>query len=90
MPVSNWSSETNRLVEVEPKHDYVDRVTMNRGLGSSTDARVEEIDLRDGRRDGKLTKNVTECPVCQRTMSRRYGRCFYCGHEGEKDPFDGI
>ena len=44
-------------------------------------AKVQEIDLRDGVPDGKVTDTVSKCPQCQRTMSPRHQTCLYCGHE---------
>ena len=41
--------------------------------------KVQEIDLRDGRADGKVSKTVAECPKCGRTMSPRHKKCLYCG-----------
>lgn len=41
--------------------------------------RVQEIDLRDGVADGKVTRNVRQCPNCRRTMSRRHNKCLFCG-----------
>jgi ribosomal protein S27AE len=43
--------------------------------------KVEEIDLRDGVGDGKITRKVAECPQCGRVMSPRHSRCLYCGAE---------
>ncbi len=42
-------------------------------------AKVQEVDLRDGRADGKISKTVAKCPKCGRTMSPRHKKCFYCG-----------
>lgn len=42
-------------------------------------AKVEEVDLRDGRADGKISKTVKKCPKCGRTMSPRHKQCLYCG-----------
>ncbi|MCA8944409.1 MAG: hypothetical protein KDB80_17735 [Planctomycetes bacterium] len=54
------------------------------------DDKVEEIDLRDGRRDSRLKKAIRECPRCARTMSLRHARCLYCGHQESRDPFDTV
>jgi hypothetical protein len=42
-------------------------------------AKVTEIDLRDGNRDGKVAGAV-QCAQCSRPFSRRLQRCLYCGH----------
>jgi hypothetical protein len=41
--------------------------------------RINEIDLRDGVADGKITKKVQQCGRCGRTVSMRHSRCLYCG-----------
>jgi hypothetical protein len=41
---------------------------------------VKEIDLRDGRLDGKAAKvPPTACPQCQRLNSAKFSKCIYCG-----------
>lgn len=52
-------------------------------LGFSVDQlakKMEEIDLRDGTKDGKPTPART-CSACGRTMSQRHRRCLYCGSD---------
>jgi len=41
--------------------------------------RVQELDLSDGKLDGKIGVPVTECLKCRRKMSQRHRRCIYCG-----------
>jgi hypothetical protein len=41
--------------------------------------KMQEIDLRDGVQDGKMTKGATGCPACGRPVGRRHRRCIYCG-----------
>lgn len=41
--------------------------------------RVREIDLRDGKLDGRYAPQGVECPKCRRVMSVRHKRCMYCG-----------
>ena len=53
--------------------------------------KLQEIDLRDGVADGKITKQIARCPKCDRVMSPKHQRCLYCGHEKlNKTAFDGI
>ena len=47
--------------------------------------KLQEIDLRDGSADGKMTSTVGECPACHRTVNSRHDRCLYCGVEISKD-----
>jgi hypothetical protein len=42
-------------------------------------AKMEEIDLRDGVQDGKMTQRVVICPSCKRNTSNKRTRCIYCG-----------
>ena len=41
--------------------------------------KISEIDLRDGRADGKISKQIKHCPKCDRVMSPRHQKCMYCG-----------
>lgn len=43
--------------------------------------RIKQIDLADGKEDGKVRAEITECPECGRTLSRRHRQCMYCGCE---------
>ena len=53
--------------------------------------RVRQIDLMDGKEDGKAKKQVAKCPQCGRTMSPRHGRCLYCGARNlEYSAFDSV
>lgn len=54
--------------------------------------RVEEIDLSDGQLDGKVRASAQKCSQCNRTVSKRHGRCLYCGAEIEDDqgPFGTV
>ncbi len=42
-------------------------------------ARVEQIDLADGKADGKMTVRIVKCTACGRTLGRRHRKCLYCG-----------
>lgn len=39
--------------------------------------RVQELDLKDGKLDGRLAPGVA-CAACGRVSSRRHPRCLYC------------
>ena len=45
------------------------------------ETRVREIDLRDGRLDGKVSRHPASCAKCGRALSPRHASCFYCGGE---------
>jgi len=81
----------NTSIELSELRDAVDTLSLvttalwevlkeNTGL---TDAqireKVTEVDLRDGRQDGKLSPRHCDCRACGRTNGRRRKRCLYCG-----------
>ena len=41
--------------------------------------RVRDLDLTDGKLDGKIRATVRSCPTCGRKVSTRHQRCLYCG-----------
>ena len=48
------------------------------------EGRMQAIDLRDGKADGKMNTPVFECSDCGRNVSRRHFRCLYCGSDFER------
>ena len=58
------------------------------GLRSDVDhSAVNDIDLSDGKLDGKVRKTAVSCPKCGRTIARRFQKCIYCGQPVLHDPF---
>jgi len=49
--------------------------------------RVNEIDLSDGKLDGKVRRGGVCCPSCGRTVARRFRKCLYCGQAIVYHPF---
>jgi len=49
--------------------------------------RMNDIDLSDGKLDGKVRKSAVACPACGRTITRRFPTCMYCGQAIVHDPF---
>jgi len=45
---------------------------------------AQEIDLRDGVADGKMTEAAVRCPQCGRISNSRHWKCLYCGLQFEK------
>lgn len=43
------------------------------------EAKIAEIDIRDGRKDGKILGKPTTCPKCTRPTHSRLRSCPYCG-----------
>lgn len=52
------------------------------------EARMQEIDRRDGIEDDAITDIPLRCPTCSRVSSSRNWRCLYCGLEFER-PISG-
>ncbi|MEO8494248.1 MAG: hypothetical protein ABI614_04205 [Planctomycetota bacterium] len=50
-------------------------------------AKIEEIDLRDGKLDGKIATAKLDCPACARSNNAKRGRCLYCGTVLPRAPF---
>lgn len=50
---------------------------------------ITEIDLRDGKLDGKIAKSTErrECGECGRAIMRRQMKCLYCGAPAPQDSF---
>jgi hypothetical protein len=46
--------------------------------------KIREIDLRDGKLDGRLLKEIL-CPGCKRQLAPRHVKCMYCGTALKKD-----
>lgn len=56
------------------------------GLDKFTlEAKIEEIDSRDGRVDGRMSDIGLKCPQCGRISNSKHGKCLYCGLEFERD-----
>ena len=50
---------------------------------------VEDIDLRDGKLDGKVAKQENpDCPHCGRKLMRNNSICIYCGAVVSRSPFE--
>lgn len=53
------------------KHGVTERELMEK---------IQEIDLRDGKQDGKLeTKKLLQCPDCGHKTKKFRSNCFWCG-----------
>lgn len=50
--------------------------------------KLYQIDMRDGRLDGKNQRPATKCPQCSRTVSARHLACLYCGHVMDDSVFN--
>jgi hypothetical protein len=53
--------------------------------------KIAEVDLRDGKADGKMTASAKPCPSCGSMMSPQFNRCLFCGHkDASGDPFNPV
>jgi hypothetical protein len=41
--------------------------------------KMQEVDLRDGEADGRISSSVVSCPGCGRRSRSSRRRCVYCG-----------
>ena len=41
--------------------------------------KMEEVDLRDGKLDGRMRRQVQDCPDCGRKSLKQRKSCIYCG-----------
>lgn len=55
--------------------------------------KMEEIDIADGVRDGRITaesRPAQVCPACKRRSAEHHDNCMYCGVSfGLRQPFGG-
>jgi|CXWL01.1.fsa_nt_gi uncharacterized protein YhdP len=49
--------------------------------------KIEEIDLRDGKLDGRIAIVKQACSGCGRNNNAKRGRCLYCGTALPRAPF---
>ena len=51
--------------------------------------KLNEVDLRDGKADGKMSPRTRSCAKCERVLHARHRRCMYCGASAPaEDLFD--
>lgn len=43
--------------------------------------KMQEVDLRDGVLDGRVSVDVAACPSCQRSNKASRANCIYCGEQ---------
>lgn len=49
--------------------------------------RINELDMADGRLDGKVRRPGHKCPACERVIGPRFPNCMYCGQGVQFSPF---
>ncbi len=88
VPQDVWRMEVERLLMIcealwtflKEQHGYTDEDLFRR---------VMEIDLRDGRADGRVAATpARRCPHCGRTMTRGRPICIYCGRASVANVFE--
>ena len=90
--ISTPNFSNNPPAESSLLHEKVERLAMvnaamwsilSEKLGVTTDeliAKIREIDLADGRSDGKISSTAKNCPKCNRILNSSTGNCLYCGY----------
>ena len=43
------------------------------------EAKIHEVDMRDGKKDGKFGGRVFQCPQCGRNVNSKRPVCVFCG-----------
>ncbi|MCC6488282.1 MAG: hypothetical protein IT364_12355 [Candidatus Hydrogenedentes bacterium] len=92
-PLSSGDNSRERIRELE--HQVGRLQLMNQALWELlrermqlTDAELEtkanEVDLRDGVQDGRMSDTALQCPSCGRVSSSKHWKCLYCGLEFQK------
>lgn len=93
------TNATDKLRDMEQRYERMSLVTnalwqLLKSHTGLTDADlkkyIEKIDLADGVRDGKITRNkgAMDCPHCSRRILKSATVCAWCGNKlGSGDPF---
>lgn len=80
----------NKVRDLERRMDYLtlgcqamwELLSQNTNLtDDDIKERIMEIDLRDGKADGKMTNSVRPCTNCERPVPRKRDSCLYCGSD---------
>ena len=53
-------------------------------------ARVQELDLMDGKLDGRIQGTPVDCPDCERPVHQRHCRCLYYGFDMPHSGFEAV
>jgi hypothetical protein len=85
---ANVYDTERRIKQLEAEVDSLTLITMamwelfgtSNGLFmKDLEAKMQEIDLRDGKLDGKLSLEPNICTGCNRKLDQRRKICVYCG-----------
>lgn len=49
--------------------------------------RINDVDLSDGKLDGKVVRGARACPKCDKKVNPHLFKCMYCGTLVPRDPF---
>ena len=96
---SDAQAHESALADLNRRFDHLALITQalaellfERAKVSEADlaAKIDEIDMRDGVRDGRAAM-VRSCPKCHRSIAGHRTTCLYCGAPLElATPFDGL
>lgn len=82
---ANLAAEVQKLTQQVQKLQLVSRALcelLSESSSVPTETivdRIQEIDLRDGKLDGKYVEGVIQCLACKRPGRVGRGSCMYCG-----------
>lgn len=89
---------SSKILELESRVDKLELIVeaLWEILKTKTDLKeadlmelMADIDLKDGKFDGKKKKaTAIRCAKCNRVNSRRHPKCLYCGEVFLLDPFE--
>ncbi len=85
--IGDATAHSNRI---EDLHERIDELALiiramwalmeEQGLtAEQLAAKIEEIDLRDGVADGRVTQRPVDCPSCDSKVAAGLSRCQFCG-----------
>ncbi|MDQ2086262.1 hypothetical protein RBH29_07450 [Herbivorax sp. ANBcel31] len=63
---------------MKKEHGYTDEMLVEM---------IKEIDLKDGRRDGRVLLPPVKCDACGKIIEKGSNRCLYCGNTVDMDLF---
>lgn len=95
-PQNTGPSNTTLMERTRDLEHHIERISLlNQALwellrdklnmdDAQLEAKIHEVDLRDGVEDGRMTETGLQCPKCGRISSSKHWKCMYCGAKFKK------
>jgi len=95
-PRSTGPSNTTLMDRTRELEHHIERISLlNQALwellseklnleDGQLEAKIHEVDLRDGVEDGRMTETALKCPKCGRVSNSKHWKCMYCGAKFKK------